>query len=45
MCPGEWVMTNGSEVDVAAKADVTPQAQKTGISPGRMVTDSPNSGC
>ena len=44
MCPGAWVMTSGRGADVAANAEVTPQAQKTGTSPGSMVTGSPKSG-
>jgi len=44
ICPGAWVITRGSGTEVAANCEVTPQAQKTGISSGRMLTASPKSG-
>ena len=44
MCPGAWVITSGRGVDTAARAEVTPQAQKTGISSDCIVTGSPKSG-
>ena len=44
MWPGAWVMQNGSRLASATACGVTPQAQKTGSSPGRSSTGSPKSG-
>ena len=37
MCPGAWVMANGTREAITAACGVTPQAQNTGISPGSDV--------
>ena len=44
MWPGLWVIHRGGFADNTARVDVTPQAQKTGVSPALMVTGSPKSG-
>src|SRR5205814_721258 len=42
--PGLWVTQIGGLVCMATACGVTPHAQKTGTSPGRIVTASPKSG-
>src|SRR5690606_20371663 len=42
--PGQWVMQIGGRAACTAAWGVTPQAQKTGISPGRISGGSPQSG-
>jgi uncharacterized protein YcsI (UPF0317 family) len=44
MQPGECVMAKSGFVAMIAACGVTPQAQKTGISPGLTGTASPKSG-
>ncbi len=44
MWPGAWLTANGTRDAITAACGVTPQAQNTGISPGRSVTGSPKSG-
>ena len=42
--PGAWVIISGGLQLRATACGVTPQAQNTGVSPGRISTASPNSG-
>src|SRR5690606_38700725 len=44
MCPGAWVIMRSGFTSIATAWGVTPQAQKTGTSPSRIVTGSPKSG-
>ena len=44
ICPGLCVIRNGGLDSIATACGVTPQAQKTGTSPGRISTGSPKSG-
>src|SRR5215469_7840998 len=41
MMPGSWVIINSGHDSSATACGVTPQAQKTGTSPGRISTGSP----
>ncbi|CPN79771.1 Uncharacterised protein [Bordetella pertussis] len=41
MWPGAWVMQNSGRTAATTDCGVTPQAQKTGISPARISTASP----
>ena len=41
MWPGAWVIISSGRLATAAAWGVTPQAQKTGISPSRTSTGSP----
>lgn len=41
MCPGSWVIASDGLARMIASIGVTPQAQNTGTSPGRIVTASP----
>ena len=44
MCPGLWVMAKLGFALITTAWGVTPQAQKTGTSPGLKSTASPKSG-
>ena len=41
MCPGAWVIMKGGFEATATACGVTPQAQKSGVSPSRMTGGSP----
>ena len=44
MCPGAWLIANAGLDAITALCGVTPQAQNTGTSPGRMSTGIPEVG-
>ena len=44
MWPGAWVIISDGRLAAATACGVTPQAQKTGTSPSRISTGSPNCG-